>query len=89
MESFNISIELDPNDAALWFDKGNALDDLGRHEEALEAFDQSIELDPNNADIWLNKGKVLDDLGRHEEALEAFERSGNMLKNSKVYFDLT
>ena len=33
--------EIDPNNADIWLSKGNALDKLGRHEEALEAFARS------------------------------------------------
>lgn len=81
------SIEVDSDNDVSWLNKGNALDDLVRHEEALDAFNISIGLDPNNAGSWLHKGKALDNLGRHEEASEAFALSRNMLKNS-VVFDL-
>jgi len=41
LEAFNRSIEIDPDNADIWLSKGNALDKLGRHEEASEAFARS------------------------------------------------
>ena len=42
-----------------WNNKGLALDNLGRYEEAIKYYDKAIELDPNNADAWYNKGLLL------------------------------
>ncbi len=39
-----------------WSNKGYALDELGRTEEALLAFENATRLDPNYALAWHNKG---------------------------------
>ena len=54
--------------------KGTALSNLGRFEEALAACDRALALDPNDAS-WNNKGNALNDLGRYEEALAAYDRA--------------
>lgn len=66
---------LAPDDAWAWGIRGITLDNLSRHEEALEAFDRALALDPNGAWSWRHRGVLLSDLDRHEEALEAFDRA--------------
>ena len=60
-----------PRYAAAWYNKGVALDSLGRYEEALAAYDRALalELKPGLAAAWRNKGVALDNLGRYEEAI--------------------
>jgi tetratricopeptide (TPR) repeat protein len=65
----------DSNYASAWYNKGVALVDLGKYEEALVYFDKAIELNPNDAEVWDNKGIVLGYLGKHEEALVCFNKA--------------
>ena len=58
-----------------WINKGKALYELGRPEEAIECFDKAIELDPKKASAWYNKGTALTSLGRPEEAIECFDKA--------------
>jgi len=48
-----------PPDAVAWKEKGDALDRLGRYEEALAAYDRALALRPDYADAWRNKGAAL------------------------------
>lgn len=73
LEESENAIELDPEDAEAWQDKGSALMDLGRPEEALEALEKAIKLDPENMTSWVRKSSVLLTLGRNNESLEASE----------------
>jgi len=57
-----------------WFEKGVALDGLGRHEEALDAYNKAIEIDPQFTEAWYGKGFALGRLDRDEEALDAFNK---------------
>jgi tetratricopeptide (TPR) repeat protein len=65
----------DPDDAASWALKGDALAMLGRWGEALAAYERAIELAPDNAVYWDDKGRAQSRLGRNEEALAAYERA--------------
>ena len=38
-----------PNDAMAWNNKGHALDNQGKYDEAIKAYDEAIRLDPNFA----------------------------------------
>ena len=63
------------SDSSAWNNKGNALRNLGRYEEAIRAFDVSIEFDSRSAVTWYNKGVALYDLKRYEEAVECFGKA--------------
>ncbi|MDA0525231.1 tetratricopeptide repeat protein [Methanococcoides alaskense] len=75
LKAINKALDLNPDDAEAWNNKGVTLGDLGRHEEALEAHNKALELNPDYADAWNNKGVVLGNLDRHEEALEAYKKA--------------
>jgi len=47
IQCYDKAIELDPNYADAWNNKGLAFDSLDKHEEALKLYEKAIELDPN------------------------------------------
>ena len=63
------------DDSDAWFNKGNSLVKLERHEEAIECFDKAIRLNPEDYDAWHNKGSSLAQLERHEEAKECIAKA--------------
>jgi len=81
----NKVIEIDPaylDIAGVWFAKGEALDKLGRHDEAaaayesaLSAYDRELERNPDVAKFWASKGETLKALGRKAEADAAFAKA--------------
>jgi len=78
---------LDPNNAFAYANKGVALDNLQRYEEALAACDQAIRLDPNNALAYNGKASILIDLQRYEEALVAFEQAIRLDSNNAFAYN--
>jgi tetratricopeptide (TPR) repeat protein len=79
------AIQLDPNSALAYNNKGNALNNLKRYKEAIAAYDQAIRLDPNNAIAYFNKGNALERLGRKKDAQKAFKRARNERSNRSLY----
>jgi tetratricopeptide (TPR) repeat protein len=55
--------------------KGSALRELGRNEEALEVYDQLVQLEPNHGVFFYCKGLALNNLGRFEDAILALEKA--------------
>jgi tetratricopeptide (TPR) repeat protein len=55
IKSYEKAIELKPDYAAAWNNKGSALGDLGRYEEAIACLDKAIEIEPNYAAAWYNR----------------------------------
>ena len=61
---FRITRGIDPKCADAWYNKGSALDNLGKrtyktYKKAIEYYDKALEIDPKYADAWYNKGTVL------------------------------
>lgn len=68
-------IEIDPNSAVAWNNKGCFLNEMGKPEEALEACEKALEIDPNLELAWRNKGDCLAALGRYDEATGAYDEA--------------
>ena len=88
------AIELDPQDAAVYYNRGTTLNNLGRHEEAIVDFTRAINLDPQHAGAYNNRGFALGHLGRYEEsisdltcAIELNTQSGR-IKSRRAYGNL-
>ncbi len=54
--------------------KASCLNDLGRHEEAIEIFNKMLEKQPRSVFANMGKGVALMGLGRYKEALKHFDR---------------
>ncbi|MHC1610587.1 MAG: tetratricopeptide repeat protein [Candidatus Methanospirareceae archaeon] len=55
MEYYSKCLELDPKDVDAWNNKGFALYDLGRYEEAIRCYDKALEIDPRHERAKNNK----------------------------------
>ncbi len=54
-------------------DKGNALNEKRKYQEALPYFDEAIKLSPKFSLAWINKGIALKNLGRVTEAIACYD----------------
>jgi tetratricopeptide (TPR) repeat protein len=77
----------DPNNAFRWWDKGVALERLGKTEEAIESYDKAAEISKNSGPLFA-KAKMLDDIGNHEEAIKAMDKAIEMEKDIRNKADL-
>jgi tetratricopeptide (TPR) repeat protein len=56
--------------------KGTAVAELEKYNEALSCYDKALEIDPNGAHIWCKKSTVLlTNLAMYEEAIEQFDEA--------------
>jgi predicted O-linked N-acetylglucosamine transferase (SPINDLY family) len=69
------SIQLKPDYAEAWSNRGNALHDLKRYEEALASHERALELKPDYAEAWSNKGTVLNELKQYDEAITHYDKA--------------
>ena len=61
--------------AEAWNNKGAALDDQGKYDDAIKAFDEAIRINPNYADAWYNKGVAFYHQKKYNEAIQAYDKA--------------
>ena len=67
-------INLYPDNAAGWSNRGNAKMSQNRAQDALIDYNKSVELAPAYPDPYLNRGAALESLGKWEEAIADYNR---------------
>ena len=67
------AIGLDPSNAAFFSNRGNALAQLERYDEALASYDHALKINPDDAKAVFNRGSVLQTQKRFGEALKSFD----------------
>ena len=59
-------------DIDAWYNKGYALKEQGKLDQAIVAFDKALEVAPEDARIWTIKGNTLLELRQFENAIDAY-----------------
>jgi len=72
---YSEAIKTNPQSAEAWHNKGVALGELGKYDEAIKACDKAIEINPQFATAWYNKGVCLNNLGKHDDAIKAYDKA--------------
>jgi superkiller protein 3 len=62
--AYDRALQIKPNDYEAWNNRGNALFNLGRYEEAITCYDRAIEIKPDYHLASHNRGTALRKLGR-------------------------
>ncbi|HZK71138.1 MAG TPA: tetratricopeptide repeat protein [Clostridia bacterium] len=70
-------MEINPQDADAWFGKGNALENMGKYEEATKTYRKAMEIEPHNINYGISKNNVIEKLGRHEVASAFYKKLWN------------
>ena len=68
-------IQVEPNSAEIWTNRGSNLIAMNMFEPAREAFDRAVAIAPNSAETWDNRGRALIAMNMLDLALEAFDRA--------------
>jgi len=58
-----------------WRMKGNALDEMGFHGQAVECYKRALEFYPESDEAWFSLGNSLFAMGRYEEELMCYDRA--------------
>ena len=75
-EAFSTAIRYGcDNDAAIWCNRGLALHNLGRFDEALASYERALIIKPDFTAAWHNKGELFLVQKRCEEALNAYREA--------------
>ena len=55
--------------------KGEALEKLGKHEEAIDNYDNALRFYPDSHVVWSSKALVLRNIGKLEESLNCYNKA--------------
>ena len=84
IERYAIAINLDPNHAAAYNNRGIVYGRRDNYERAIEDFEKAIELNPNFADAYSNRGAAYSNLGNPDSAIadctHAIELNPNLVQ---------
>jgi len=83
IESFKKTLELKPDLEAAWCGQGEALEAIGKYEEALKSYNKTLELKPKCFWLHLYRADVLSSLKRHGEAFEELEKLLLVIKDKQ------
>ena len=72
---FNPALKMNTNLPDVWYNKGYALFNLSRYEEAVDCFNKALILDPQSADSLNNIGLCYNKLGNYDKAVEYFDKA--------------
>ena len=75
VRSFDRSLNLYPEAAWAWYNRGNALLELKLYYQALNSFERAIEFNPDDAKAWYNRGIAANSMGLYKQAVASFSRS--------------
>jgi predicted O-linked N-acetylglucosamine transferase (SPINDLY family) len=101
VENYDKALAAKPDFPNAWYNRGLALQQLGRHQEALVSHERALAFDPSYAEALVGQGSALRALGRPTEALDSYDRAvalnpnfaeafnnrGNMLRELKRLVD--
>jgi tetratricopeptide (TPR) repeat protein len=75
LKYYDYVLEIEPNYALAWNNKGVTLYKMGKPKEALTCLERALGINPNYADAWYNRGATLYSLNKYDEALNSFNNA--------------
>jgi len=75
IEDYDRAIELNPNFAEAYNNRGVAYAELNEHERAIEDYEKAIALNPNFAEAYNNRGVAYAELNKYERAIKDYDRA--------------
>ena len=81
LKAFDKAIQLSPDDAELWRQRGDVLVQLARYDQALHSYQHTLKLNPDHPDALYKTGALLSQFGQHGEAIVLLDRSNELLPN--------
>ncbi|HVM72577.1 MAG TPA: tetratricopeptide repeat protein [Anaerolineales bacterium] len=72
---YDDALQLDPENASIWNNKGLCFNDMSLNERANSCYKKALEINPKYLFAWCNLGISLNRLGSYDEALQCFLRA--------------
>ena len=88
LNAYNKAIEVNPNDASAYNNRGLAYHNLDKRNMAIADYDKAIELNPEYGDAFNNRGKTIAGLGDYKQAILNYDRAIELnQKNADAYYN--
>lgn len=71
---YSKAIELAPDSADVYFNRGDAYDELGEYGKAVADYNKAIELDPTHTSAYYNRGCAYGELGAYDKAIVDYNK---------------
>src|SRR4030067_699181 len=75
IEDYSKSIDMNPNNAEAYGNRGLIYYKKGQYDRAIEDFNKAIAINPNDADAYRNRGRAYYDKGFMEKAMADFQKA--------------
>jgi hypothetical protein len=86
LESCDKAIQIRPDFAEACYNRGVALKELGRLDEAVASYEKAIQIRPDYADAYSNRGAALQELGRLGEAAENYRKAISIAPQNGLFW---
>ncbi len=81
IEEFNKAIQLNPNNAAAYVNRGEILCRERKYDDAIQDFSKAIQLDPDNADVYCSRGWIWKKKRKYDKAIEDYNKAIKLKPN--------
>ena len=75
---YNKAIEINPDDADAYNNRGWVLYNLGKDKEAIADYNKAIEINPDHAKAYGNRGLLYDQLGDRQRAISDLQKAAQL-----------
>ncbi len=75
LDFINKAIEINPNFAEAYMEKGNALNGIKKFDSAIKNYEKAIKINPNYSHAYYNKGLVFHELKKIKDAEENYSKA--------------
>lgn len=73
--AYNLALQIQPDLADTWNNRGVVLTRMQRYPEAITSYEQATAIRPNYPDAWNNRGVVLLELQQYQDAIACYEQA--------------
>ena len=78
------TVILNPNLSVAWYNRGLALYNLEKYDEALKCYDKAIEINPKDDLAWYGKGFTFENMKDYKEALDCYNKALEINPNNDM-----
>ncbi len=82
----NKAIELAPDSADAYYNRGDAYDQMGEYGKAIADYNKAIELDPHHASAYYNRGCAYGEIGAYDKAVADYDKAIELNPNDSLAY---